>query len=124
MFARALPGNWVPRPRLDQLLDRATRRPLTVVVAPAGTGKSAMLRGWAAQQSPRKHRVLWVDCRGPGRTSAANVAAVLSQARSARARSVIVLDDAHLLRPRDLKDVVDFVTDGRRPQPGRHGQPP
>ena len=63
IFARDLPGNWVPRPRLDELLDEATTRPLTVVVAPAGSGKSAMLRGWAAQQSARKHRVLWLDCR-------------------------------------------------------------
>jgi ATP/maltotriose-dependent transcriptional regulator MalT len=97
------------------MLDRATRRPLTVVVAPAGTGKSAMLRGWAAQQSPRKHRVLWVDCRGPGRTTAANVAAALSQAGSGRSRSVIVLDDAHLLRSRELQAAIDFVagTGGR-----------
>ncbi|WP_426563736.1 LuxR C-terminal-related transcriptional regulator [Angustibacter sp. McL0619] len=114
VFARALPGNWVPRPRLDQLLDRATQRPLTVVVAPAGAGKSAMLRGWAAQQSSRRHRVLWIDCRSPrsGRLGTPDLAELLSEAKRAKARSVVVLDDAHLLRASDLRLVVELVASG------------
>jgi LuxR family maltose regulon positive regulatory protein len=41
--------HFVRRPRLDELLDDLTRLPLTLVVAPAGSGKSAMVSGWATQ---------------------------------------------------------------------------
>jgi LuxR family maltose regulon positive regulatory protein len=41
------PGIFVPRSRLSTLLDRATVRPVTVVRAPAGSGKTTALAGWA-----------------------------------------------------------------------------
>ncbi len=37
----------MPRPRLIELLDRAVRVPLTMVVSPAGTGKTSLLSEWA-----------------------------------------------------------------------------
>ncbi len=37
----------MPRPRLIELLDRAVRVPLTMVVSPAGTGKTSLLTEWA-----------------------------------------------------------------------------
>lgn len=37
----------VPRPRLGALLDRAAARAVTIVRAPAGSGKTAALAGWA-----------------------------------------------------------------------------
>jgi LuxR family maltose regulon positive regulatory protein len=37
------------RPRLHDLLDEAAEGPLTVVVAPAGAGKTSLLAGWAAE---------------------------------------------------------------------------
>ncbi|WP_370963376.1 LuxR C-terminal-related transcriptional regulator [Amycolatopsis sp. cg9] len=42
-----VPGIFVPRPRLAALFDRATARPVTVVRAPAGSGKTTALAGWA-----------------------------------------------------------------------------
>ncbi|MGW5721623.1 LuxR C-terminal-related transcriptional regulator [Amycolatopsis sp. NPDC003865] len=42
-----VPGIFVPRPRLGELFDRATTRPVTVVRAPAGSGKTTALAGWA-----------------------------------------------------------------------------
>jgi LuxR family maltose regulon positive regulatory protein len=42
------PEHFVPRPRLDRLLDDLVRAPLTLVVAPAGAGKSMLLAGWLA----------------------------------------------------------------------------
>ncbi|MEP9361340.1 LuxR C-terminal-related transcriptional regulator [Nocardioides sp. CN2-186] len=43
------PAYLVPRPRLHQLVDEAVAGPLTLVVAPAGSGKTSLLSGWVAQ---------------------------------------------------------------------------
>ena len=42
----------VPRQRLETELERATQHPLTVVVAPAGAGKTSGLARWAASTLP------------------------------------------------------------------------
>lgn len=52
-----LPGIFVPRPRLAAVLDRATTRPVTVVRAPAGAGKTTALAGWAGDGDD----VAWVS---------------------------------------------------------------
>ena len=41
-----LPRDLVARPRLTNLLDRQLQRPLTLVSAPAGYGKSTLISGW------------------------------------------------------------------------------
>lgn len=41
------PEYLVRRPRLIELLDQAVTAPLTLVVAPAGSGKTSLLRDWA-----------------------------------------------------------------------------
>lgn len=40
------PARYVRRPRLVELLDQATCAPITVVVAPAGSGKTSLLADW------------------------------------------------------------------------------
>lgn len=40
---------FVPRPRLAELLEQAGLYALTLVIAPAGSGKSSLLAGWARQ---------------------------------------------------------------------------
>jgi LuxR family maltose regulon positive regulatory protein len=42
-----LPGGLVARPRLHDLLDAGSRGPLTVLIAPAGWGKTVLCGGWA-----------------------------------------------------------------------------
>ena len=44
-------ADWVPRPRLLQLLDAGLTHPLTVVSAPAGFGKTTLLAQWTATSS-------------------------------------------------------------------------
>ena len=44
----AQPTVVVPRPRLEVLLDAGTLGPLTLVSAPAGTGKTVLVSSWAA----------------------------------------------------------------------------
>jgi LuxR family maltose regulon positive regulatory protein len=51
----------VPRPRLDELLDRAWRSQLTLVSAPAGFGKTTLLAEWLASAPTRLARVAWVS---------------------------------------------------------------
>ncbi len=41
------PDYFIPRPRLNQLLDQLTANPLTLIVAPAGSGKSQLVSNWA-----------------------------------------------------------------------------
>jgi LuxR family maltose regulon positive regulatory protein len=49
---RPLTGeHYVRRPRLLDLVDEIVRAPLTLVVAPAGSGKTSLLAGWTAETS-------------------------------------------------------------------------
>jgi LuxR family transcriptional regulator, maltose regulon positive regulatory protein len=43
------PEGMVPRPRVVELLDRGMERPFTLISAPAGWGKSALLAEWIAR---------------------------------------------------------------------------
>jgi LuxR family transcriptional regulator, maltose regulon positive regulatory protein len=47
--APTMPAHYVDRPRLLRLLDELVSLPLTVVVAPAGTGKTSLLSAWARE---------------------------------------------------------------------------
>ena len=48
--APVVPDHYVRRARLLRLLDEAVTSPLTLVVAPAGVGKTTLLAGWAAER--------------------------------------------------------------------------
>jgi ATP/maltotriose-dependent transcriptional regulator MalT len=103
---------FVQRERLDDLLDEATRRPLTLLVAPAGTGKTATLAYWARRSGAPRAR--WLDGRsldavhlgaelvraahGVGVVGAevSDSAVVAALRASRRAPDVVVVDDAHL----------------------------
>ncbi|HEY7042649.1 MAG TPA: LuxR C-terminal-related transcriptional regulator [Nocardioidaceae bacterium] len=54
------PEHYVRRSRLLELLDDMVRRPLTLVVAPAGAGKTSMLADWLAR-SPMPRSWLSLD---------------------------------------------------------------
>ena len=43
-----IPGYYTPRPRFDDLLGRVSAFPLTLVVAPAGSGKTQLLAHWVS----------------------------------------------------------------------------
>jgi len=51
MRAPATPEHYIRRSRLLELVDDAVRAPLTVVAAPAGSGKTALLSGWVAERA-------------------------------------------------------------------------
>src|SRR3954468_20117468 len=55
-----VPTLYVPRPRVHALLDLATRRPLTVVTAGPGWGKTLATAAWAPS-GPAVGAVAWVS---------------------------------------------------------------
>lgn len=57
----------VSRPRLLDALDACVRRPLTLVAAPAGAGKTVLLSEWAQRQPPRTVAWLTLDPRDDDR---------------------------------------------------------
>ena len=90
----------VPRPGLDAFLSGVRRGPVSVVVAPAGSGKTAAAAAWAHDEARRGGRVAWVPALEPRRHASAlsaALAAALAGDHRAGERPVIVLDDAHQL---------------------------
>jgi LuxR family transcriptional regulator, maltose regulon positive regulatory protein len=53
-------SEWVIRSRLIEELDRATQRPVTLIAAPAGYGKTTVVAQWLASASPPA-AVAWVS---------------------------------------------------------------
>lgn len=56
----ALPGDFVERPRLIDQINRGLDRPLTLVSAPAGFGKSILVSSWL-KTCPRPERLVGVQ---------------------------------------------------------------
>ncbi|WP_432936993.1 LuxR C-terminal-related transcriptional regulator [Kribbella sp. CA-253562] len=54
------PRLYVERPRLVERLNLGAELPLTLVSAPAGSGKTALVAAWAAQRQAAGHRTAWV----------------------------------------------------------------
>ena len=57
------PANLVRRARLYRRLSEGARRPLTMVAAPAGFGKTALITGWA-HNSRQRNNVAWLSLDG------------------------------------------------------------
>jgi len=57
----AAPHTLIARPRLFSLLEEGRRRPLTLVSAPAGFGKTTLLSAWVQAHPPGKPPVAWVS---------------------------------------------------------------
>src|SRR3954447_321809 len=128
-----LPATAVARPRLEARLDEATLRRLTVVCAPAGSGKSFLLAAWS-RSAPAP--VAWlalddVERAGPpfwtavaealrtidGLDEVAPTHDAVADALSRHEDSlVLVVDDAHLLgEPNPLATLLPLP----RPPPRR-----
>jgi LuxR family transcriptional regulator, maltose regulon positive regulatory protein len=59
----SMPGRVVVRPRLFKLLDTGVERPVTLVAAPAGSGKTLLLTSWMSAASP-PGEVAWLSLDG------------------------------------------------------------
>jgi len=118
LFARvpSVPGAWVDRPRLSARLDVATERTLTLVVAPAGAGKTVTMARWARDH--HRGAVRWLNARQgldlcalgwelvragggsaevvrPQGTVQTQIAGICAALEALRPREIVVIDDAH-----------------------------
>jgi ATP/maltotriose-dependent transcriptional regulator MalT len=138
LFVPRLRPNRVDRPRLREGLDRA--RPLVLVSAPAGSGKSTVLADWAASTDAR---VAWVSLE-PGDDDPRRfleyvlaalrevgairwsgtvdftenpqlletvLAEILNEVSTSNLTVTLVLDDYHLIDSRRVHDTVQFLAD-------------
>ncbi len=82
--------SWVPRARLIEDLDRASRHPVALVAAPAGYGKTTLLAQWLTRRGGTHRRVGDPRCRrhdpgGSGRTLPRRWSERAARSRRARA---------------------------------------
>lgn len=89
------PLTLVARERLHSALDLGVRSPLTMLIAPAGTGKTVLLSDWVARRRRSGQAVLWVPGQAPG--ALAGALEHLAGPDVATPPDPIVIDDAHLL---------------------------
>jgi LuxR family transcriptional regulator, maltose regulon positive regulatory protein len=100
-----LPRVYVPRVRLWQRLDRASENPLTVLVAPAGAGKTLGVSGWL-RRSGRSGEVAWLQAERrwtPTRLGKLLESAAGQDDDTAPSPRLVVIDDAHELPPSTLR---------------------
>ncbi|WP_406633472.1 hypothetical protein [Amycolatopsis sp. WGS_07] len=125
-----LPGIFVPRPRLRALFDRAAARPVTVVRAPAGAGKTTALAGWARggravawvslDEDDNDETRLWEAILGALRRTAGE-GGVLHRLRPpppGRRRAFLAdLDDALACQAAPVRLILDDLQEISRPEP-------
>jgi LuxR family maltose regulon positive regulatory protein len=102
---------WVRRPRLVRRLQDPGSPPLAVLLAPAGYGKTALLREWA-ERDARPFAWVTVDERdNHGARLQARVARALAALHHAgrAGRLVLVLDDLHLLHEPEALDALGSI---------------
>ncbi len=104
------PRLFVPRPRLDTFLADVPTTPVSVVVAPAGSGKTAAAASWTEKVN-RCHpgTVTWL--RGDHTDDLDHQLDRLREAVDDAARTVLVIDDAHLLSPESAGNLTAVLTD-------------
>jgi LuxR family transcriptional regulator, maltose regulon positive regulatory protein len=103
--APRLPRAHVPRTRLWRALDRGADGAVTLLVAPAGAGKTLGVGAWVR----RRDDVVWVQA--DDGWPAERFESLLDQSRSGRADDsaprLVVVDDAHRLPPASLRLIDD-----------------
>lgn len=86
------PQSLVPRSRVQRFLDDVPAYPASLVVAPAGSGKTAGVAAYTQRARAAGGAITWIR---PDRVDL--LAAAVAAAASAETPPVIVVDDAHLL---------------------------
>jgi LuxR family transcriptional regulator, maltose regulon positive regulatory protein len=102
---------FVRRTELLRRLDEARSRPLVLVTAPAGYGKTTLLAQWFAQGARTSAWITLDDADGDPEVLADAVATALARIGVGPAADLdrsfrLVLDDAHLVAPHVLRDAV------------------
>ncbi len=91
-----LPRGYVPRQLLWERLDVSTRRSVTMVVAPAGAGKTLGVAGWLQHSAAGRDAATWIS--GNKTVSLRQLERALREARrDGDVPRLVVVDDAHQL---------------------------
>lgn len=101
-----LPRSYVPRPQLWDSLDAAVQGPVTLLVAPAGAGKTLGVAGWLQTRGP-VDAARWV--RATGDLDVAELDSLLQFGTGPE--SLIVVDDAHELPPATVEHIDALLSD-------------
>jgi LuxR family transcriptional regulator, maltose regulon positive regulatory protein len=91
------PGNFVPRQRLDAFLDQVLATPVNLVVAPAGSGKTAAAAAWTERLSGAEPAVRVAWTRGDDPEMIALQLEAMRCSQIPDGPHALVIDDAHLL---------------------------
>jgi ATP/maltotriose-dependent transcriptional regulator MalT len=99
----------VARERLHSALDQAAQLPLTVLVAPAGTGKTVLLSDWASRRRRANRDIFWV----PGQEPAVldQIINGIEATGPVESFGTVVVDDAHLLPKPTLDRLARVLSD-------------
>lgn len=96
-----LPRTYLPRRRLWERMDAATEGAVTLVVAPAGAGKTLGVAGWLHHgTAPQTSGAGWLQAEPdmtPARLEEALADGLDPEASDSEAQRLLVVDDAHLL---------------------------
>jgi LuxR family transcriptional regulator, maltose regulon positive regulatory protein len=139
LIVPSMPGRVVERSRLFKLLDAGVERPVTLVAAPAGSGKTLLLTSWMSATS-RPGEVAWLSLdqgdndpvrfwayvlAALGRSGAvqpsprddhALLASLLHGLEELASPVVLVLDDVHELTEPRVLNGLDFLIRNAPPQ--------
>lgn len=104
VLAPALPRIYVPRRRLWQRLDEAVEGSVTLLVGPAGAGKTLAVAGWLRQSaSSRTEDAVWVQA--DETLTPEGLRSVLDLREPGASPPLVVVDDAHLLPAATLRHI-------------------
>jgi ATP/maltotriose-dependent transcriptional regulator MalT len=102
VLAPHLPRIYVPRPRLWQRLDEAVEGSVTLVVAPAGAGKTLGVAGWLRHTTSRRAEdAVWIQA--DETWTPEGLGSVLDLREPGAPPPLVVVDDAHLLPAATLR---------------------
>jgi ATP/maltotriose-dependent transcriptional regulator MalT len=99
----------VSRERLRAALDRAAQLPLTVLVAPAGTGKTVLLADWASRRRGANGEIFWVPAQEPAILD--QIIDGIDKTNPVEPFGTVVVDDAHLLPKATLVRLARILAD-------------
>ncbi|GAB2614401.1 LuxR C-terminal-related transcriptional regulator [Kribbella endophytica] len=101
------PLTLVTRERLHTALELGARGPLTLLVAPAGTGKTVLLSDWVARRRQAGQSVAWLPGQSPDLLR--ETLQDLVGAEPPTCPDPVVVDDAHLLPPALVADLSQLL---------------